>query len=108
MDYAYQLCNTATWKLDSIHGEGIRMHTGAFRTLNAEALHVEAIDSPLELRRNKLGQRFLYILNSNILYINTLNTLDQNYKENEMLIKPSGFIHRRFRNSEWQREWKQY
>ena len=39
-------------KLDSIHREGIRIYTGAFRTSPVEALHVEANDPSLELRRN--------------------------------------------------------
>ena len=62
IDYGCQLYNTAstgrTKKLDSIHREGIRIYTGAFRTSPAEALHVEANDQSLELRRNKLGQSF--------------------------------------------------
>ena len=49
-------------KLDNIHREGIRIYTGAFRTSSVEALHVEANDPALELRRNTLGIRFLYKL----------------------------------------------
>ena len=49
---------------------------------------------PLELRRNKLGLRFLYKLKSNTSYIDTLNTPndsdDQNYKENDKSIKLTG------------------
>ena len=64
MDYDFQLYNTAFTgrlkKLDSIHREDIRIYTGAFRTSPVEALHVEANDPPLELRRNELGLRFLY------------------------------------------------
>ena len=41
-------------KLYSIHREGIRIYTGAFRSSP-----VEAKDPTLELRRNKLGLRFL-------------------------------------------------
>ena len=51
------------------------------------ALHVEANDPSLELRRNELELRYLYKLKSNPAYIHTLNTLennvDQNYEENE-------------------------
>ena len=53
----------------------------------------------LVLRRNKLVLRFLYKLKSNTLYIETLNTLDdredQNYKDNERSIKPTGLYPRR-------------
>ena len=80
IDYGCQLYNTAsagrTKKLDSIHREGIRIYTGAFRTSPAEALHVEANNTLVELIRNKLRLRFLYRLKSNSLYIETLNTLD--------------------------------
>ena len=66
MDYGCQLYNTASTgrlkKLDSIHREGIRIYTGAFRTSPVEALHVESNDPPLELRRNELELRFLYKL----------------------------------------------
>ena len=52
------------------------------------------MNPPLELRRNELGLRFLYKLKINSSYIETLNTLDenedQNYRENERLIKPTG------------------
>ena len=45
----------------------------------------------MELRKNKLGLRFLYKLKSNSAYIKTLNTLDnnedQNNEENERSIK---------------------
>ena len=54
---------------------------------------IEANDSPMELRRNELGLRFVYKLKNNTSYIHTLNTLDdsedQNYKENEK-ITPTG------------------
>ena len=72
-------------KLDSIHREGIRIYTGAFRISPVEALHVEANDPSLELKRNELGLRYLYKLKSNPAYIHTLNTLDdsedQKYEE---------------------------
>ena len=63
-------------KLDSINREGIRIYTGAFRTSPLESMHVEANDSPLELRRNELGLRFLYKLRSNIVYTKSPNLLD--------------------------------
>ena len=79
MDYGYQLYNIATAgrlkKLDSMHREGIRIYTGAFRTSPVEALHVVANDSPLELKRNELELRCLYKLKSNTSYMETLNTL---------------------------------
>ena len=63
MDFGCQLYNTASPgilnKLDSIHREDIRISTGAFRTSLVEALHVDANDPPLELRRNELGLRLL-------------------------------------------------
>ena len=48
-------------KLDSIQVEGIRIYTGtgAFRTSPVEALHAEANDPLMELRRNELGLKFL-------------------------------------------------
>ena len=56
---------------------------GAFRTSPVKSIHVEACDPPhLELRRNELGQRFLYKLKSNSSYIETLNTLDNNKDQN--------------------------
>ena len=98
MDYGHQLYNTASAgrlkKLDSIRREGIRIYTGAFTISPVEALHVEANDTPLELRRNELGQRFMYKIKSNTSYIEILNTLDdredQNYEENESSIKHTG------------------
>ena len=48
----------------------------------------------MELRRNKLGLRFLYRLRSNSTYTVSLNTLndreDQNYGRNEGSTKPIG------------------
>ena len=52
-------------KLDSIHIEGIKIYTGAFRISPAEALQVEANNPHLELRMNELGLRFQYKLNIN-------------------------------------------
>ena len=75
-------------KLDSIHSEGIRIYTGAFRTSPVEVLHVEANDSFLELRRNELGLRFLYKLKSNTSYIETLNTVDD--RKNKTMKKMIG------------------
>ena len=94
MDYGCQLYNPAfagrLKKLDSIHREDIRIYTGPFRTLPVEALHVEANDSPLELRRNELRLRFLYKLKGNTSCIEMLKTLDdredQKYEENERSI----------------------
>ena len=76
MDYCCLLYNTACAgrlkKLDSIHIEGIRIYTGAFKASLVEALHGEVNDLTLEL-------------------IEKLNTLDdredQNYDENERSIK---------------------
>ena len=77
----------------------IRIYTGAFRISPIESLHIEANDTPMELRRNELGLRFLYRLKSNSSYIETLNTLennkDQNYEENERSKKPTGVYLRR-------------
>ena len=45
MDYSCQLYNTASAgrlkKLDSIHREGIRIYTKAFRTLPVESIYVK-------------------------------------------------------------------
>ena len=91
IDYGCQLYNTVsagkTKKLDSTHREGIRIYTDVFRTSPIEALHEETNYLPLELR-------FLCKLNSNTSYIERLKTLDdgedQNYKENERSIEPTG------------------
>ena len=96
--YGCQLYNTASAgrikKLDSIHREDIRIQRGAFKTSPVEALHVEANAPPLERMKNEMRLRFLYKLKTNTSYTETLNTLDdrddQNYKENERLIKPIG------------------
>ena len=53
----------------------------------------------MKLKRKKLGLKFLYNLKSNSLYIDTLNTLDNNkddnYEENERSIRPTGVHLRR-------------
>ena len=98
MDYDCQLYNAASAgrlkKLDSIHREGIRIYTGGFRTSPVEALHVEANDTPLELRRNELGQRFMYKIKSNTSYIEktkyTGRQWGPKYEENERSLKPTG------------------
>ena len=68
VDYGCQLYNIASpWrlkKLDSIHWESQRIYTGAFRTSPVEALHVEANDPSLELKKDKLCLRLLYKLKS--------------------------------------------
>ena len=105
MDYGCQLYVIASpgrlKKLDSIHKEGIRIYTGVFRTSPVDALNVEANDLHLELRRKELGLRLLYKLKSNILYIDTLNTLDdsedQNYEENDRSIKTTGLYQRKLK-----------
>ena len=88
-----------TKKLDSIHREGIIIYTDVFKTSPVKALHVEANDPLLELKRNKLGLRFLNKLKSNTSYIEKVNTLDnredQNYEENERSIKPLGMYLRK-------------
>ena len=62
IDYGCQLYGTATKsrlkKLDSIHREGIRIYTGAFKTSPMESLHVEANEPALYKKRNELGLRF--------------------------------------------------
>ena len=66
IDYVCRLYNTAyserLKKLDTIHREGIRIYTGAFRTSTVETLLVETNDPLLQLRRDELGLRFLYKL----------------------------------------------
>ena len=68
MDYVCQLRNTASAvklkKLDSVHGEDIRIYIGAFKISLVEILHVGANDPPLELKMNELGLRFMLKLNS--------------------------------------------
>ena len=78
MDYGCQLFYTVLAgrlkKLESLHKEGIRIHTGTFRTSPVEALYVEANNPPLELRRNELELRLLFKLKSNNLCIHTKYT----------------------------------
>ena len=75
-------------KLYSIHREDIRIYTRTFRTSPVEALHVEANYSLLELKRNKLGLRFLYNkLKNNISNIETLHTVDNREDQNYEKIK---------------------
>ena len=68
-------CTTASArklkKLENKHRESIRIYTGAFRISLVKALHVEANNPSLELRRNKLGLRFLYKLKSNTSFMDT-------------------------------------
>ena len=74
MDYGCQFYSTATKNrfknLDSIHREGIRLYTGAFKT-SIELLHSEANEPSLDKRRNELGLRFLYRLKGNPTYNDT-------------------------------------
>ena len=92
MDYNYQLYSTASpgckiYKLDRIDREDIRIYAGAFRMSPVESLQAEACNPTMELRRNKLGLRFLYKIRSNFTYTIFLNTLDdredQNYVGNK-------------------------
>ena len=70
----------------------IRIYLGAFRT-SPVALHVEAYDPPLELRRNELGLRFLYKLKSSTTFTESLNTVDdredQKYEVNKRENRPT-------------------
>ena len=93
-----QIYNTASAgslkKLESIHREGIRIYTRAFRTSPVESLHVEAIDPP-GTKKKQIGTKIpVYKLKSNSSYRETVNTLDnnenQNCKENERSIKLTG------------------
>ena len=105
IDYGCQLYGTAIKsrlkKLDSIHREGIRIYTGAFKTSPMESLHVEANEPALDKRRNKLGLRFLYRLRSNPTYNCTLITLDstedRNFEENGKITRPVGVHYRNIR-----------
>ena len=80
--------------LDSTHRDCIRIYTGAFRTSPVALLHVEEYHSPLKLKRNILGLKFLYKLRSKITYTESLNTFDdrenQNYEESNEAAKPKG------------------
>ena len=51
--------------LDSIHHEGLRLALGAFRTSPVNSLYVEANESSLALRREKLSLQYLLKLKSN-------------------------------------------
>ena len=51
--------------LDSIHNEGLRLVLGAFRTSPINSLYVEANESSLSYRRQKLSLQYLLKLKSN-------------------------------------------
>ena len=57
LNYGVQIYSSATKAtlktLDSIHHEGIRLTTGAFRSSPANSLCVEAGEPPLDLEREK-------------------------------------------------------
>ena len=97
-------------KLDSIHREGIRIYTGAFKTSPIESLHVEANEPSLEKRRTELGLRYLYRLRGNPTYTDTLvtldNTEDYNYEENEKVTRPVG-VHYRLLEQRYMEEQKE-
>ena len=62
--------------------------------LSVESLHAEAYDLTLELRKNVLGLRILYKLQSNTTYKESLNIMDagenKTYEENEGATKQTG------------------
>ena len=45
-------------KLDHVHNQGLRLSLGPFRSSPVESLYVEAHESPLEIRREKLALQY--------------------------------------------------
>ena len=80
---------------------------GAFRTSQTEALHIEANESSLDMRRNELGLRFLFKLRSNPTYTESLVTQDDkedyNYKKNQRTTRPTE-VHFRIRERKYMEE----
>ena len=56
---------TALAKLDPVHNQGLRLSLGAFRSSPVESLYVEALEPPLEIRREKLALQYILKLKAN-------------------------------------------
>ena len=56
---------TSLAKLDPAHNQGLRLSLRAFRSSPVESLHVEAHESPLEIRRDKLALQYILKLKAN-------------------------------------------
>ena len=57
--------NTTLAKLDPVHNQGLRLSLGAFRSSPVESLYVEAHESPLKIRREKLALQYALRLTVN-------------------------------------------
>ena len=61
LDYGSQIYGSASYpklkQLDSIHNEGARIITGAFRSTYAPSLHAEVGDLPLDLHRDLVAMK---------------------------------------------------
>ena len=99
LDYGCTIYGSATKTslkmLDSIHHQGIRLSTGAFRTSPIESLYIESGEPSLSFRRDKLTlqmyTRLLGVQNSPAYDAICLSVGDQIYERNERLHSDLGF-----------------
>ena len=68
LDYGCQIyssaCKSKLKELDVAHNMGLRICSGAFRTSPVESLYIDNNELPLDLRREELGLRYLFRLES--------------------------------------------
>ena len=81
-------------ELNSIHHEGLRLVLGAFRTSPVDSMHVEAHETPLQLRSERLALQYITKLKScpsNPAYNCIFNPRYKQHFENKIKsIKPFG------------------
>ena len=68
LEYGCQIyssaCKSKLKELDVVHHTGLRICSGAFKTSPAESLYIDTEELPLDLRREELGLRYMFKLNS--------------------------------------------
>ena len=52
--------------LFTFHHQGLRLFLGAFRTSPVDSLYVEAVETPLDLRRLTLTLQYIVLIKGNI------------------------------------------
>ena len=65
MLYRLPSAKTSLAKVDPFHNQGLRFSLGAFRSSSVESLYIEAHESPLEIRREKLALQYIFRLKHN-------------------------------------------
>ena len=85
LDYGSQIYGSATQAklslLDSIHNEGARIITGAFRSTYAPSLHAESGDLPLDLHRDMIAMKSAIRIQSTDSPIRELFNEEDNYQK---------------------------